>query len=84
MKLGSGFQCRQKTFHAQKARVVVHDKASHMVNHEAQMLNLVFGGALSEAGFRSWTGPHGSTTTWLASKLGDFYLHETVISHLSL
>ena len=63
-------------------RVLVHDKASYMVNHKAQMLNPVFSGALAEAGFRSWTGPHGSTTTWLASKLGDFYLHETVISHI--
>ena len=62
--------------------VLVHDKASYMVNHKAQMLNPVFSGALDEAGFRSWTGPHGSATTWLASKLGDFYLHETVISRI--
>ena len=62
--------------------VLAHDKASYMVNHKAQMLNQVFSGALAEAGFRSWIGPHGSATTWLASKLGDFYLHETVISHI--
>ena len=63
-------------------RVVVHDKATYMVNSIAQLLNPVFSGALAEAGFRSWTGPHGSDTTWLASRLGDFYLHETVISHI--
>ena len=63
-------------------RVVVHDKASYMVNDKAQMLNPVFGGALAEAGLRSWTGPTGSDTKWLASRLGDLYLHETVISHI--
>jgi len=63
-------------------RVLVHDKASYMVNTAAQQLNPVFGGALEEAGFRSWTGPCGSSTKWLASHLGDVYLHETAISHI--
>jgi hypothetical protein len=63
-------------------RVVVHDKASYMVNDKAQLVNPVFGGALAEAGFRSWTGPAGSDTKWLAGRLGDLYLHETVISHI--
>lgn len=63
-------------------RVLVHDKASYMVNTATQQLNPVFGGALEEAGFRSWTGPQGSSTKWLASRLGDVYLHETAISHI--
>ena len=63
-------------------RVVVHDKATYMVNSTAQLLNPVFSGALAAGGFRSWTGPHGSDTTWLASRLGDFSLNETVISHI--
>ena len=53
-----------------------------MVNDKAQMLNPVFVGALAEAGLRSWTGPTGSDTKWLASRLGDLYFHETVISHI--
>ena len=63
-------------------RVLVHDKASYMANTATQQLNQVFGGALSEAGFRSWTGPQGASTQWLASHLGDAYLHETAISHI--
>ena len=59
--------------------MVVQDKANYMVNDEAQLLNPVFGGALAEVGFRSWTGPTGSDTTWLASGLGDLYLNETVV-----
>ena len=53
-----------------------------MVNTATQQLNQVFGGALSEAGFRSWTGPQGASTQWLDSHLGDVYLHETAISHI--
>ena len=63
-------------------RVLVHDKASYMVNTSTQQLNQVFAGALSEAGFRSWTGPPGASTKWLASNLGDVYLHETAIAHI--
>ena len=53
-----------------------------MANDKAQMLNPVFGGALAEAGLRSWTGPTGSDTKWLASRRGDLDPHETVISHI--
>ena len=53
-----------------------------MVNTASQQLNPVFGGALEEAGFRSWTCPCGASTEWLASHLGDVYLHETTISHI--
>ena len=53
-----------------------------MVNSTAQLLKPVFSGALAAGGFRSWTGPHGSETTWLAGRLVDFYLHETLTSHI--
>ena len=64
-------------------RVVVHDKASYMVNSTTQQLNPVFGGALAEAGLRSWTGPEGASTKWLAARLGDVYPHETARSPIS-
>ena len=63
-------------------RVVVHDKASYMVNSAGEQLNAVFGGALAEAGFRSWVGPQGASTKWMSSKWGDVYLHETAIAHI--
>lgn len=63
-------------------RVVVHDKASYMVSATANRLNPVFGGALAEAGFRSWAGAEGESTAWLCGKLGDVFPHETAISHI--
>lgn len=63
-------------------RVIVHDKASYMVNSMGEQLNPVFGGALAEAGFRSWVGTQGSTTRWMCSKWGDVFLHETAIAHI--
>ena len=63
-------------------RVVVHDKASYMVNTPGEQLNPVFGGALAEAGFRSWVGPQGSSTQWMSNKWGDVFLHETAIAHI--
>ena len=66
-------------------RVVVHDKASYMVNAQCQQLNPVFTGALARAGMRSWLGQpgvSGHTTAWLCAKLGDVYIHETAISHI--
>jgi hypothetical protein len=63
-------------------RVVVHDKASYMVNSAGEQLNPVFGGALAEAGFRSWAGPQGTSTKWMCAKWGDVYLHETAIAHI--
>ena len=38
-------------------------------------------GLLASSG-QSWTGPQGASTKWLASHLGDVYLHETAISHI--
>ena len=63
-------------------RVVVHDKASYMVNAAGELLHPVFCGSLKEAGMTSWTGPPGSSTAWLCGKFSDVYLHETAISHI--
>ena len=63
-------------------RVVVHDKASYMVNSTCQQLNPIFKGALEEVGLRSWISEVGSDSSWLAAKMGDVYLHETAISHV--
>ena len=62
--------------------VVVHDKASYMVNATVEQLNPVFVGALTEGGFRSWVGAPGASAKWMCSKFGDVYLHETVIAHI--
>ena len=63
-------------------RVIVHDKASYMVNAASQHLNAIFAGALAESGMRSWVYDIGDDASWLAAKLGDLYLHETAISHI--
>lgn len=63
-------------------RTVVHDKASYMVSAAAQRLNAPFAVALKDAGFRSWVGGISDSTEWLVGKLGDLYLHETLISHI--
>lgn len=63
-------------------RTVVHDKASYMVTHVHERLSTKFAAALDAAGFTSWIGGNHETTSWLVSKWGDVYLHETVISHV--
>ena len=63
-------------------RTVVHDKASYMVTNAHERLNVTFASALEEAGFTSWIGGNHESTSWLAAKWGDVYLHETVISHV--
>ena len=60
-------------------RVVLHDKASYFVNSKQNVLNTTFGAGLRSGQFTSWVG---DDSRWLASHLGDFYLHETVISHV--
>ena len=63
-------------------RIVVHDKASYMVNSKAEKVNRNFEDALRCVGMRSWaTGSDGSTK-WMASRFSDVYLHETVIAHI--
>jgi len=66
-------------------RVVVHDKASYMVNAPCQQLNPAFAEALEPAGMRSWLGQPGqpgSGASWLCARIGDVYVHETAISHI--
>ena len=41
-----------------------------------------FEGALRSRGFKSWLGDGDSDCSWLAGRLGDVYLHETVIAHI--
>lgn len=63
-------------------RVVMHDKASYFVNNKQNTLNPTFATGLQAGNFRSWVECHGGDCRWLAKMLGDWYLHETVISHV--
>jgi len=65
-------------------RSVVHDKASYMVTHSHQRLQITFAEALRAGGFRSWVGGDSGhdTTKWLVKKWGDVYPHETLIAHI--
>lgn len=63
-------------------RTIIHDKASYMVTAKHEALQLNFAAALSAGGFKSWVGGPRDSSKWLVSKLGDLYLHETVISHV--
>ena len=60
-------------------RTVIHDKASYMVNHKAEVLNANFDAALTDAGLKSWAD---GGTRWMAPRFGDVYPHETCISHI--
>ena len=60
-------------------RVVLHDKASYFVNSKQNCLNGVFAQGLRAGQFTSWVGEN---CNWLAPQLGDFYPHETLISHV--
>ena len=62
-------------------RVVVHDKASHMVSPNHNRLHCGFAAALRNAGFRSWVGDEAAPADWLVARWGDVYLHETAIAH---
>ena len=64
-------------------RTVIHDKASYMVSPLHDRLNRTFSDALKKAGLRSWVGGESDSAKWLAPKMGDLYLHETAISHMS-
>ena len=64
-------------------RVILHDKASYFVNNSGHRLNDTFAAGLRAGGFTSWlSSGDGSSSSWLARHLGDFYLHETVVSHV--
>ena len=63
-------------------RTVVHDKASYFVAPRSQRLASSFANALRKAKLKSWLGDADADCSWLAGRLGDVYLHETVISHV--
>ena len=62
-------------------RVVLHDKASYFVNSTKNILNQTFASGLHASNFTSWVEGPGDCK-WLAGNLGDWYLHETMISHV--
>ena len=45
-------------------------------------MHATFASSLKRGGFQSWLGDGGPTTTWLAAKWGDVYVHETLIAHI--
>ena len=53
-----------------------------MVTNSHERLHITFAEALAQAGLKSWIGGPHATSKWLVSRLGDLYLHETVISHI--
>ena len=63
-------------------RIVVHNKASYMVSPLHDRLVIEVARALDAGGFWSWVGGGDDSASWLVKKLGDLYLHETVISHI--
>ena len=58
-------------------KVVFHDKASYFINNDH--VNPTFAAGLRAGRFKSWAD---DGCPWLARHLGDFYPHETVISHV--
>ena len=63
-------------------RVLMHDKASYFVNSTKHSLNPTFAAGLRAGNFKSWVEHDGGDCKWFAKMLGDWYLHETVISHV--
>ena len=61
-------------------KVLVHDRASYFAG--PKVLQADFALSLRSAGLRSWLGDYGDDVTWVAARLGDFYPHETLISHI--
>ena len=64
---------------ANTPKVILHDKASYYVDSIVNQLNKTFAKGLRAGGFKSWCQ---EDTRWLGSHLGDFYPHESVISHV--
>ena len=60
-------------------RIVVHDKATYMVNPMAEKLNANFAAALKDVGLHSWAG---ESTKWMTGRFSDAYVHETLIAHI--
>ena len=64
---------------ANTPKVILHHKASYFVDSTKNQINKTFAAGLKAGRFRSWAE---DDTKSLAGKLGDFYPHETVISHV--
>jgi hypothetical protein len=81
-----GILQRMKTKYnwADVPRTVVHDKASYFVTARHERLQIDFAESLRAERFRSWVGGEDGTesTKWLVKKLGDLYVHETLIAHI--
>ena len=79
-KLPGVLEGMQKEFNwSSIPRVILHDKASYFVNNSQNQLQDTFAAGLRAGRFRSWAE---DGTSWLAGHLGDFYPHESVISHV--
>ena len=52
------------------------------VARRSQRLTAPFEEALRSSGWTSWLGNGDADCRWLAGRLGDVYLHETVIGHI--
>ena len=64
-------------------RVLLHDKATYFVNVQRNIMNKQFAAGLKKGGFSSWVDIVGNgDTKWMARLLGDYYPHETLISHV--
>lgn len=63
-------------------RTLVHDKASYMVPPAHDRLQTHFAATLRKAGLRSWVGDEGASASWMVTKFGDVYPHETAIAHV--
>ena len=53
-----------------------------MVSPLHNRLSVEFGRDLESGGFRSWVGSSNDSASWLVKKLGDLYVHETLIAHV--
>ena len=63
-------------------RALLHDKASYFVNSKQNILNQNFAAGLSAGRFTSWVDTANGDCSWLASHLGDWYPHETIIAQV--
>ena len=75
-------QMQQRYSWERTPRTIVHDKASYFVAPRAQRLARPIADAFQQVGMKSWLGDADADCSWLAGRLGDVFLHETVISHI--
>ena len=60
----------------------MNDKAAYFVGSEHGRLPKDFALGLAGGGLRGWLVGCMAHTNWVAARLGDFYPHETLISHI--